>query len=109
MDISMDFVEGLPKSQGKEVIWVVIDRLSKYAHFTALAYPYTVEIVAHSFLDNIYKLHGLPKSIVSDREPIFLSSFWQSLFSVLGTDLLLSSAYHPQTDGQSLTGTWNNT
>ena len=71
------------------------------AHFTALAHPYAAEVVAQSFLDNIYKLHGLPQSIVSDRDPIFLSSFWQSLFSVLGTELLLSSAYHPQIDGQT--------
>ena len=99
VDISMDFIEGLPKSHGKEVIWVVVDRLSKYAHFIALAYPYTAETVAQSFLDNIYKLHGLPQSIVSDRDTIFLSLFWQSLFSILGTDLLLSSAYHSQTNG----------
>jgi len=56
----MDVIEGLPKSHGKEVIWVVVDRLSKYAYFIALVHPYTVETIAQSFLDNIYKLHGLP-------------------------------------------------
>jgi len=99
--ISMDFIDGLPKSEGKEVILVVVYRFSKYVHFVALSYPYTTEIVAQAYLDNIYKLHGLPRSSVSDRDAIFLSSFRQSLFAVLGVDLLLSSSYHPQTDGQT--------
>jgi len=100
-DISMDFVDGLPKSLGKEVIWVVVDRLSKYAHFVALSHPYSAETVAQAYMDNIFRLHGIPKSIVSDRDAIFLSTFWQSLFTTLGVDLHLSSAYHPQTDGQT--------
>jgi len=97
----MDFIEGLPKSHGKEVIWVVVDRLSKYVHFVTLSHPYSAEDVAQAYLDNIFKLHGLPNSIVSDKDAVFISSFWQSLFSVLGVDLLLSSAYHPQIDGQT--------
>jgi len=97
----MDFIDGLPKSHGKGVILVVVDRFSKYAHFVALSHPYTAEIVAQNYLDNIYTLHGLPRSIVSDRAIIFLNSFWKSLFSALGVDLRLSSSYHPQTDGQT--------
>lgn len=99
-DISMDFIEGLPKSCGKQVIFVVVDRLSKYAHFIALAHPYTAIEVAQAYLDHVFKHHGWPQSIVSDTDPIFLSNFRQALFTLRGTTLLLSSSYHPQTDGQ---------
>ncbi|KAE9611636.1 putative nucleotidyltransferase, Ribonuclease H [Lupinus albus] len=97
----MDFIEGLPPSFGKQVIFVVVDRLSKAAHFMALAHPYTATSVAQSFLDNVFKLHGYPDSIMSDRDPIFISKFWQDLFAFQGVQLQLSSSYHPQTDGQS--------
>jgi len=100
-EISMDFVEGLPSSMGRDVIMVVVDRLSKYAHFVALAHPYTAGTVVRLFMDNIFKLHGLPKTIVSDRDPVFTSNFWQEIFRLSGTELLMSSAYHPQTDGQT--------
>ena len=75
LNISMDFTKGLSKSQGKEVLWVVVDQLSKYAHFIALSHPYSVEDVAQAYLDNIFKLYGLPNSIVSDRDTVFLNSF----------------------------------
>jgi hypothetical protein len=74
-DIAMDFVEGLSLSQGYSVILVVVDKFSKYAHFVPLKRPYTTASVAAVFLDNIVKLHGLPKSIVSDRDKVFTSSF----------------------------------
>jgi IS30 family transposase len=97
----MDFVEGLPKSEGKDVIMVVIDRFSKYAQFMSLSHPYTAPIMAKIFMDNVYKLHGLPASIASDRDPMFLSKFWNEMFSIQGVNLLYSSAYHPQIDGQT--------
>ncbi|GJW21472.1 putative mitochondrial protein [Tanacetum coccineum] len=100
-DVSMDFIDGLPVSNGKTVIMVVVDRLSKYAHFVSMAHPYTAVQVAGLFLDNIYKLHGLPKTIVSDRDKVFTSLFWKSLFKMLKVELHLSSAYHLQTDGQT--------
>lgn len=74
-DITMDFIEALPKSDGYSVILVVVDRLTKYAHFLPVKHPYTAISIAKLFLDNIVKLHGLPKSIVSDRDPIFVSHF----------------------------------
>jgi len=80
---------------------VVVDRFSKAAHFVASSHLYTVEEVAQVYLDNVLKLHGWPQSIVSDRYNIFLSAFWQALFSIQGSNLLLSSSYHLQTDGQT--------
>ena len=94
-EISMDFIERLPNSRGVIVIMVVVDRLSKYAHFLTLSHPYTALTVAQLFMDNIYKLHGLPNNIVSDRDKIFFSHFWNELFKLLGTQLKLSTSYHP--------------
>lgn len=100
-DLSMDFIEGLPKAAGKEVIYVVVDRLSKAAHFMTLKHPYSALDVAQLFMDGIFRLHGMPKTIVSDRDPVFVSKFWKELFKLQKVSLLTSSAYHPQTDGQT--------
>ncbi|XP_019257786.1 PREDICTED: uncharacterized protein LOC109236005 [Nicotiana attenuata] len=99
--ISMDFIEGLPKSKEKSVIWVVVDRLTKYAHFLGLSHPYTASSLAQVFFDQIYKLHGVPEDIISDRDPIFTSKIWQELFAMFGVTLNASTAYHPQMDGQT--------
>ncbi|KAL4582832.1 hypothetical protein LXL04_007393 [Taraxacum kok-saghyz] len=100
-DISMDFITHLPPSQGKTAIWVIVDRFTKFAHFIPLPPNYTAVSLATLFLHEIYRLHGIPRSIVFDRDPLFLSDFWKELFKQLGTRLLHSTAYHPQTDGQT--------
>lgn len=98
-EISMDFVHGLPTSQEKTVIMVVVDWFSKFAHFVALQHPYTAPKVAQIFFEEIFSLYGLPKAIVSDRDTIFLDAFWSELFKLQGTQLNLSSTYHPQSNG----------
>lgn len=99
--ISLDFIEGLPPSNGKHCILEVIDRLSKNAHFIALSHPYTTLTVAQAYSDNIFKLHGMPKDVVSDRDPTFMSEVWKEILRVHGIDLKSSTAYHPQTDGHT--------
>jgi hypothetical protein len=79
-NISMDFVKGLPLSQGHSVVLVMVDRLSNYSHFTALSHPYTATKVAQLFIQNIFKLYEMPQSIVSDQDPTFTSLFWRELF-----------------------------
>ncbi|CAH9147995.1 unnamed protein product [Cuscuta epithymum] len=101
VDVSTDFIEGLPTSYGRNVIFVVVDKLSKYAHFMTLKHPFTAIEIDRSYLDHVFKLHGWPSTIVSDIGLVFLSTFWKALFSVQGVDLLLSTSFHPQTDGQT--------
>jgi hypothetical protein len=100
-EISLDFVEGLPTSKGKNVILVVVDRLTKYSHFLPLSHPYTVKEVANIFIKNIIKLHGPPTVITSDRDRIFQSKVWKDIFSALQIELHFSTAYHPESDGQT--------
>ena len=97
----MDFIEGLPKVGGKSVILTVVDRFSKYAHFIALGHPYTASFIARAFFEGIVRLHGFPVSIVSDRDPVFTSHMWRDLFKMVGVKLCMSTAFHPQTNGQS--------
>ena len=97
----MDFITGLPRSEGKSVIMVVVDSLAEYAHFCALSHPFKASTVATTFMETIQKLHGNLKVVVSNRVPIFTRNFWTELFSCLGTQLAHSSSYHPQSDGQT--------
>ena len=100
--ITMDFVVGLPRSnRGNDTIWVIVDRLTKSAHFLAMKITHKLDTLANLYIKEIIRLHGTPMSIVSDRDPRFISQFWKSLQAAMGTQLNFSTAFHPQTDGQS--------
>jgi len=91
----MDFIEGLPKVPGKDTIFVVVDKMTKYAHFFPLSQLYTAKEVAELFVKEVVRLHGFPSSIVSDRYRLFMSAFWSEIFKAAGTTLKMSSTHHP--------------
>ena len=98
----MDFITKLPKTSGGfDTIWVIVDRLTKSAHFLAIKETDEMNTLAQLYLKEIVSRHGVPISIISDRDSRFTSNFWRSLQRALGTQLDMSTAYHPQTDGQS--------
>ncbi|PPZ18356.1 hypothetical protein C5P36_27570, partial [Escherichia coli] len=93
---------GLPLTQKKhDAVWVIVDRLTKSAHFLPVRTDYSLEKLAELYISEIVRLHGIPLSIISDRDPRFTSRFWKKLHESLGTQLHFSTAFHPQTDGQS--------
>jgi hypothetical protein len=97
----MEFITGLPKVQGKDCIYVVVDRLTKFFHFYAIPIEYNAVQVVDIFFREVFRLHGLPKNIVSDRDSRFIGTFWRELFRLVGTKLKPSTNYHPQIDGQT--------
>jgi hypothetical protein len=101
-EIRMDFIVGLPRTRaGYDSIWVVVDRLTKSVHFIPVKTSYNSAVLAELYMSRIVCLHGVPKKIVLDRGTQFTYHFWQQLHEALGTHLNFSSAYHPQTDGQT--------
>ncbi|WVZ52225.1 hypothetical protein U9M48_003307 [Paspalum notatum var. saurae] len=100
-DIHMDFIVGLPRtSKGYDSIWMIIDRFTKSAHFIPVKTTYRTKQYAELYISRIVSLHGVPLTITSDRGSLFVSRFWEQLQTTLGTKLIWSSAYHPQTSGQ---------
>ena len=96
----MDFIVGFPKVGNKLVIMVVVDMISKYAHFCSLPHQFSLTMVAQVFLDQVFNLHGMPTSIVFDRNPTLISKFWKELFKLQGTQLKIRTSYYPQIDVQ---------
>lgn len=100
--LSMDFITNLPETlNGDDAIFVVVDRLTKQAHFIVCKTTATAKDIAQLFIEQVWRLHGIPKNIVSDRDSKFISKFWEELMRMLGIQRTLSSAYHPETDGQT--------
>ena len=100
--VSMDFMFGYPKdSKGRTGILVIVDRFSKMAHLVPVSERITSKETARVFLDTIFRHHGMPESIVSDRDPKFVAAFWKHLMELCGTKLLMSTAAHPESDGQT--------
>ena len=97
----MEFIEVLPRLDGVDSVLVVVDRLTKYAHLIGLKHPYTAHSVTTLFVHEVVRLHGIPNSLVSDRDKVFMSEFWSELFKMQGTTLKHNTTYHPQTDGQA--------
>ena len=98
----MDFVTGLPITKDKkDMIWVIVDRLTKSAHFIAVNQKDSGEKLAKIYVNEIVSKHGVPKKIVTDRGSVFTSAFWRNLHKSLGSQLEFSTAYHPQTRGQT--------
>jgi hypothetical protein len=99
--VCLDFIVGLPPLDRFNAILVVIDKFTKYAQFIHVHHPFTAIHIARLYLDHVYKLHGQPKAMVSDTDRVFTSIVRQELFRLTDTKLLMSSSYHPQTDGQT--------
>ena len=99
--ISMDFITGLPQVQERDYIYVVIDRLTKFAHFFSIPSKFSTTHVAKLFFREVFRLHGLPKTIVSDRDSRLMGGFWQDLFRLVRTNLTPNTIYHPQIDVQT--------
>jgi hypothetical protein len=99
--ISMDFITGLPKVQGKNCIYVVVDRLTKFAHFYAISTEYDIVQVAKLFFKEVFRLHGLSMNIISVRDSRFIGTFWRELFILVGTKLTPNTSYQPHTDGKT--------
>lgn len=100
-DITMDFITGLPRTRkGHNAIWVIVDRLTKSAHFLPVNDKDPTNDYAELYIARIVSLHGVPRTIVSDRDSKFMSRFWKAMNKSLGTKVIPSSAYHPQMDGQ---------
>ena len=98
----MDFVTNLPRIfQGHDAVWVIVDRLTKSAHFLAVWMTFTLERFYRLYIREIVRVHGVPVSIVSDRDPTFTVHFWKSFQKAMGTRLTMSTTFHPQKDGQS--------
>ncbi|XP_024010588.1 uncharacterized protein LOC112086019 [Eutrema salsugineum] len=99
----MDFIGGLPVGKGRmnNLIWVIVDRMTKIAHLLAIRDTDPVEVLAELYVNEIVKLHGVPARIISDRDPRFTAAFWRALQGALGTEVKMSTAFHPETNGQT--------